>query len=111
MIGLGFADNIYQVIDMMNKVDEDQSGQIEFPEFLKIIKGQDVDESSSKISTFFKDLCNGKFGVQEVSFPVFVSQMKRQSLIDAIKSNDPKLKLEGTKILVNLKEHLKHIEQ
>lgn len=94
----------------MNKVDEDQSGQIEFPEFLKIIKGSEVDESSSKISTFFKDLCNGKFGIKEISFPVFVNQMKRQSLIDAIKSNDPKLKFEGNKILVNLKEHMKIIE-
>lgn len=73
LIGLGFAENIHQVVEMIDKVDDDKSGQIEFPEFLKIIKGNENDESTKKITIFFKDLCQGKFGKKEVSFPVFVN--------------------------------------
>ena len=47
---------------MVMKVDDDGSGQIEFPEFLKIIKGDENDMATKKITIFFKDLCNGKFG-------------------------------------------------
>jgi hypothetical protein len=107
LIGLGFAENVYQVRDMIDRVDDDKSGQIEFPEFLKIIKGND-DPETRKISWFFKDLCSGKFGNRDVSFPVFVNQMKRRSLLDAIKAKDPQRKFEGNKILINLKAQLKH---
>ena len=34
LIGLGFASTRQEVLDMINLVDEDQSGQIEFGEFL-----------------------------------------------------------------------------
>jgi len=47
---------------MVDKVDDDKSGQIEFAEFLRIIKGTGQDEQTKKISTFFKDLTQGKFG-------------------------------------------------
>lgn len=61
-------------MEMVDKVDDDKSGQIEFPEFLKIIRGGgDDDAVTRKITTFFKDLCAGKFGKREVSFPVFVN--------------------------------------
>jgi Ca2+-binding EF-hand superfamily protein len=40
LIGLGFADSTEQVERMVSDVDDDQSGQIEFPEFLKIIKAK-----------------------------------------------------------------------
>ena len=62
LIGLGFADSQGQVQDMIDKVDDDGSGQIEFPEFLKIIRGDEKDISTRKITIFFKDLCEGKFG-------------------------------------------------
>ena len=42
---------------MIKKVDDDGSGQIEFPEFLKIIKGDENDLTTKKITIFFKDLC------------------------------------------------------
>ena len=34
LIGLGLVDNVKQVQDMMDHVDEDKSGEIEFNEFL-----------------------------------------------------------------------------
>ena len=58
---------------MINNVDDDQSGQIEFPEFLQIIKAEDGDANAGNIKTFFKDFSNGKLGKKELSFPVFVN--------------------------------------
>ena len=43
-------------MSMIEKVDDDGSGQIEFPEFLNIVKGNENDESTKKITAFFKDL-------------------------------------------------------
>ena len=91
LIGLGFADSMEQVDKMVSDVDDDQSGQIEFPEFLKIIKAkQDGDaEQESRLAGFFKDLIGGKLGKQQVSFPTFVSQMKRKYLMDAVSVRSP----------------------
>lgn len=64
LIGLGFADTRDDVLDMINDVDDDGSGQIEFAEFLLIIKGDNSskDEKSEKINQFFKDMSQGKIG-------------------------------------------------
>ena len=39
LIGLGLVESIEEVEEMVAKVDSDNSGEIEFNEFLKIIKG------------------------------------------------------------------------
>jgi Ca2+-binding EF-hand superfamily protein len=44
---------------MIDLVDEDGSGKIEFGEFLSIIKNSDSNEKTAKINKFFKDLTNG----------------------------------------------------
>lgn len=44
---------------MVDLVDEDGSGKIEFGEFLSIIKNSDSNEKTAKINKFFKDLTNG----------------------------------------------------
>ena len=44
---------------MIDLVDEDKSGKIEFDEFLSIIKNSDSNEKTAKINKFFKDLTNG----------------------------------------------------
>ena len=59
MIGLGFADTRDEVQDMVDAVDEDGSGQIEFQEFLSIIKNSDGNEKMGKINKFFKDMTSG----------------------------------------------------
>lgn len=50
LIGLGFAKNTDEVQNMVDKVDDDGSGMIEFAEFLLIIKGRDSDEQTQKIT-------------------------------------------------------------
>ena len=54
---------------MVDLVDEDGSGMIEFGEFLTIIKNSD-DERTAKINNFFKNLTSGKYNTegQELSF-------------------------------------------
>lgn len=38
LIGLGLTDSVEQILEMIELVDEDRSGLIEFPEFLQIIR-------------------------------------------------------------------------
>ena len=44
---------------MIDLVDEDGSGMIEFGEFLSIIKNSDGSEKTAKINKFFKDMTSG----------------------------------------------------
>ena len=59
LIGLGFAESRDDVQEMIDLVDEDKSGKIEFGEFLSIIKNADGNEKTVKINKFFKDLTTG----------------------------------------------------
>lgn len=56
---MGFADSRDEVQEMVDAVDEDGSGQIEFSEFLSIIKNSDGNEKMGKINKFFKDMTSG----------------------------------------------------
>lgn len=72
MIGLGFADNRDGVKEMVDAVDEDGSGMIEFPEFLSIIKNSDGSEKTAKINKFFKDMTSGQLAASDLSFNLLV---------------------------------------
>ena len=54
LIGLGFAENRAEAQEILEIVDIDSSGMIEFNEFLQIIKNSDGNEKSQKIFEFFK---------------------------------------------------------
>lgn len=72
LIALGFYDNQQEVEDMIMSVDDD--GDIEFGEFLQIIKGGsgsgEGDAKTGKITKFFKDMANGEVGDRNLSFYV-----------------------------------------
>lgn len=106
LIGLGFADTRDEVQEMVDAVDEDGSGQIEFPEFLSIIKNSDGDEKMGKINKFFKDMTSGQLAGNDLSFNLLVQKLRRDYLMDAIMSNDPKRKEFGDKILKNVGRQL-----
>jgi len=72
LVGLGFANSRQDIEDMMALVDEDGSGQIEFDEFLQIIKNCHTDKRTAQIHRFFKDMSNGTLGDKNISFSVFV---------------------------------------
>jgi Ca2+-binding EF-hand superfamily protein len=74
---------------MFDAVDDDKSGMIEFPEFLKIIKGSNASDKTAKINKFFKDMTTGKLASEGISFGMFVHKMRRDYLRDAIMGGDP----------------------
>ena len=59
LIGLGLADTKEEVEAMIDAVDDDKSGQIEFEEFLSIIQNSEGGGSSAKINKFFQDMSQG----------------------------------------------------
>ena len=79
LIGLGFAKDREEVRDMMNKVDDDKSGQIEFPEFLCIISNtaEKSSDSAQTVDKFFKDMANGLIGLKWLSFGVNTQNIRR----------------------------------
>ena len=104
LIGLGFANTTNEVQQMIDLVDEDGSGMIEFNEFLSIIQDSGENEKTQQIRDFFKDLAQGNLGTKDVSFPLFVCKTRRKHLMNAIYSNDKEKKKLGVRILENLKE-------
>lgn len=69
---------------MVNEVDEDGSGQIEFGEFLQIINNSDQNEKTEKINKFFQDMSNGLLGSKDLNFNIIVQNIRRQYMKDAI---------------------------
>ena len=67
LIGLGFADTREEIDGLVELVDEDGSGQIEFDEFLQILKNTGNDPKTAKINKFFKDVGKG-FGSKDLGF-------------------------------------------
>lgn len=63
MLTLGIAKSKVQVKALMDEIDEDKSGQIEFDEFLKILKGttkiygsQSQSQTNEEVMIFFKSM-------------------------------------------------------
>jgi hypothetical protein len=56
---------------MIDEVDDDKSGFIEFPEFLLIIKNSESG-SNAKIKDFFIGMCNGELGSKDLSFNMII---------------------------------------
>ena len=104
LIGLGFADNRQEVLDMIEEVDEDKSGQIEFDEFLMIIKNSDAGSKSSKINKFFKDMSSGRLGGKDLNFSVFVNNIKRKYMLDNFLSKKKEERRYGARIFRNMSE-------
>ena len=62
----------------MNKVDTSGSGEIEFDEFLAILKG------GGETSQFFKDMSKGKIGSKDLSFNIIVQDYRRKAMLDSL---------------------------
>lgn len=104
LIGLGFAESRQEVLDMITEVDEDRSGQIEFDEFLMIIKNSDASSKNAKINKFFKDMSMGKLGGKDLNFSVFVNSIKRKYMLDNFLSKKREEKQVGSRIFRNMSE-------
>ena len=74
LIGLGLCNSIEEVQGLIDIVDEDGSGMIEFNEFLDIIQNKTNDRNAMIITSFFKNLTNGKYDTNSLAFPTWVLQ-------------------------------------
>ena len=103
LIALGLVNSRKEVEDIVREVDDDGTGEIEFAEFLKIIKnggagakaGDKADKAavmtgSGAIYQFFKGLTGGKFKEKdkEIPFPLFISKFRRKKILDAMMNKD-----------------------
>ena len=100
LIGLGLVDTIEDVEEMVLAVDEDGSGNIEFPEFLDIVKNKNGNEKTKVITEFFQALTNGQYSTKDIAFPNYVLELRRKHLKDAImkEKNTPE-QIKGAKIM------------
>lgn len=72
LIGLGLVNSMEEVQKLVDLVDEDSSGMIEFGEFLDIVLNKSGDEKASVITEFFKNLTNGKYETRGLAFSNWV---------------------------------------
>ena len=84
LIGLGLVNSTAEVENLVQLVDEDGSGMIEFQEFLDIILNKSGDTKARVITDFFKDLTNGRFQTKGLAFPNWVLQEQRSHLKNAV---------------------------
>ena len=61
LIGLGLVNSLEEVKELVKVVDEDESGNIEFGEFLDIILNKKGNEKAGVITDFFKNLTQGRY--------------------------------------------------
>ena len=104
-ISLGLAYSREDVEKLINSVDEDQSGRIEFGEFLRIIhnKSKKKTKGNEKITSFFKKLANNEVSedkyLNHFSFKTVMSVLRRNNILKAFLAKGNGDKLEGQKIL------------
>ena len=77
LIGLGLVNSYEEVEKLVEMVDEDGSGMIEFEEFLDIVTNKTGSSGASVICNFFKDLTNGRFKTGGLAFPNWVLTQQR----------------------------------
>jgi len=106
LIALGLAETREEVQSIIDSVDEDGSHQIEFNEFLSIIKGGRSNEeksgSQAAIYKFFKDMTRGELTEKDspnMPFRLFISYFRRRKLLDAMMAKDGYKKEKGERVL------------
>ncbi|CAG9318153.1 unnamed protein product [Blepharisma stoltei] len=98
MLALGLAENKEQVQTLFNQVDKDHSGEIEFNEFLSIVRRG---EHNSPIGNFFQGITSGKImpGSKNLPFKLVVSNYRRKMIMEAVMGNDLSRKVKGERIM------------
>ncbi|MCQ2821415.1 MAG: hypothetical protein MJ252_29495 [archaeon] len=93
-ISFGLAGSRDEINTLITSVDDDGSGRIEFPEFLRIIHNTSKlkTKGNEKITNFFKDLANNKLGggkdLTSFSFKTVMGIVRRQNLLNAFLIED-----------------------
>jgi len=103
LISLGIAQTREEVDKIVDSVDDDKSGQIEFKEFLQIIGGSSDDKGDTAIIDFFKDMISGRLAGGQISnklpFHLIISTVRRRKLINSMMGTNQKDRVEGEKVM------------
>ncbi|CAD8078716.1 unnamed protein product [Paramecium sonneborni] len=119
LIALGLVNSREEVEKIMSEVDEDGTNEIEFKEFLTIMrgvqKGGNVDQGEKNpIYDFFKKMSNGQLekGMDKhIPFKLNVSLFRRKQILNAITGDQKEIKDKGQKILQAYKRQLLNYKQ
>lgn len=104
-ISLGLANSKEDVNSLIDSVDDDGSGRIEFDEFLRIIhnKSKKKEKGNEKITSFFKNLANNNVSKEHdlntFSFKTSMNILRRDNLLKAFLGKSEEEKSEGLKML------------
>lgn len=107
LLALGLAETRQQVKEMVDVVDRDGSGQIEFEEFLSILKGSSGNEQMMK---FFRGLIDGTLIKESKSVPLklLINTYRRRMMMDAMMSRDPERREKGERIMKTFARQVAH---
>jgi hypothetical protein len=80
LISLGLADTRQDVQDVLSKVDGDETGSLDFEEYLRIVC---MGDAESTVFQVFKAMLQGKLGDRNLNFPNVISTYRRKLILDA----------------------------
>lgn len=107
LLALGLVENKQQVLKMMNKVDTNRTGLIEFDEFIKILKQNSTQNDT--LVNFFKDLSDEKIfdDMKDLPFNLFLLSKRRELMMQGYMGKNNTAREHGKKIMNAFAEELK----
>ncbi|OMJ67035.1 hypothetical protein SteCoe_35912 [Stentor coeruleus] len=101
LLALGLVESRDQVIDLIDKVDIDNSGIIEFEEFLNVLKNAKDTQGENTLIKFFKDLTDGKIfnNFEDLPFQLLLSGRRRELMLQSYLGKNTFSKEKGSKVL------------
>lgn len=107
LIGLGLADNRIQVEIMYKEMDLDENGEIDFDEFLQLVKKSEKKEYNHKLRQFFEICKNLDFDKDSLNFNNTILSKQRKLVMDAFLAVDYDKRMKGRIVLNNVSKVIK----
>merc|ERR1719401_2679521 len=79
LISLGLASTRKEVKEIVDKIDDNGNGELDFDEYLELFRRQ----NDSQIFKVFKAMMEGKLGDRNLNFQTVISTYRRQLFLDA----------------------------
>lgn len=80
LISLGVADTRADVLSVIATLDGDETGELDFEEYLRIVC---MGDAESTVFQVFKAMLRGKLGDRNLNFPNVISTYRRKLILDA----------------------------
>lgn len=85
LISLGLAENRQEVNNIVEAIDENKSGELDFEQYLTIVRTR----ADSNLYQVFKAMMEGKLGDSNLNFRTVISTYRRQLILDATGARHP----------------------